>query len=454
MAIREGSADEDGLTGVLCALTHLDPIDSARKLGLGYLWIQELLNSSYQESECHKMASPVVRLLGRYYYAGVVYSSALSPVWTEALLGFLSLNEKFCSVAPPPEPQPNPGFIALLILLDNMKSTDCGPAIVPLLTSMLSPTHPLQLRGLALKAFHTFTASWFSSQMEDAGNVDLGSLLQALGDPFQFTRHVPPQVVGTFRAGSRLRDGKPFLLTGYSPITATDILIEFASSHPWRDHLHRSNFTSYEEITSTESGRRAALNSMLNTATSLWPEFLSTPAKITEAIRRLEELQCLNTAQVVIMWAWTAGVLNPADRDAWSSVERDTLRFYQTHGTRPLVALKQHITDATIEPRHTAFLKIHYGDVQSPCRVGTVRQQVPPTRSNRPLPIPQFPPGYYTDLRISRVCQLRMLHCLLGCDPTSWEEVVGAEEVDEEIRRVPGHPTTPFPFVDWACDFP
>ena len=65
MAIREGSADEDGLTGVLCALTHLDPIDSARKLGLGYLWIQELLNSSYQESECHKMASPVVRLLGR-----------------------------------------------------------------------------------------------------------------------------------------------------------------------------------------------------------------------------------------------------------------------------------------------------------------------------------------------------------------------------------------------------
>jgi hypothetical protein len=53
-------------------------------------------------------------------------------------------------------------------------------------------------------------------------------------------------------------------------------------------------------------------------------ELLRTPAKIIAAIRRLEELQCLNTAEVVILWAWTAGVVNPADHDAWGLIERYT----------------------------------------------------------------------------------------------------------------------------------
>jgi len=31
----------------------------------------------------------------------------------------------------------------------------------------------------------------------------------------------------------------------------------------------------------------------------------------------LEELQCPNAAEVVIVWAWTIGVVNPVDRDGW-----------------------------------------------------------------------------------------------------------------------------------------
>ena len=50
------------------------------------------------------------------------------------------------------------------------------------------------------------------------------------------------------------------------------------------------------------------------------------------AIRHLEELQCPNTAQVVILWAWTVGVANVVDHDAWGSIERNTLHFYKDMG--------------------------------------------------------------------------------------------------------------------------
>ena len=57
---------------------------------------------------------------------------------------------------------------------------------------------------------------------------------------------------------------------------AVDILIEFASSDLWRGHLRRSNFTTYEAMTSTEDGRRTALVRMLDMANRFWPKFLYT----------------------------------------------------------------------------------------------------------------------------------------------------------------------------------
>ena len=453
-SIREGTHDGDDLTRVLSVLTHLDPIDFTKEPGLGFLWIHEILNSSYQQSKRHKMASSVMRLLGQYHYSVGFGFDALEPAWIHSLLDFLSLNEKFCSGIQPAGPPPNPGIIALFILSDNTGSTDSGPEILLLLTSILSPTHPLQLRGLALKVFHRLAVRWSFPHMGNVADEDVENLLTAVGDPFQFSPHVPSQAVGAPARGFRLQAGEPLPLVSYSPLMAVDILIEFASSDLWRDHLHRSNFMSYEVITSIEKGRRIALASMLSTATYLWPEFLSTPVKITAAIRRLEELQCLNTAQVVIMWAWTTGVINPMDGGAWRSVEADTLRFHRSHGMGRLNALKRHITSTTIKPGHAVFLKAHYGDTQSPCRTGSVRQPVSITHPDLSLPVPHFPSSYYTDIRVSRVCQLMMLYRLFGLDPTTWKEAVGAEEVDEEMDVVPEHPTTAFPFADWACDYP
>jgi len=367
---------------------------------LGFLWISEIINSGYQEGGRYRMASQVVQLLEKYYYSEVLERpSDVRPAWTPPLLGFLSLSEKFYTT----KPALHSGFIALHILSASYPSADFGPVTLPVLASTLLPSHPLQSRNLALKVFHRFMSGWFSPQMENVLHEDLNKLLQAVGDPFQFTASPP------------LHAGSPVGTANYKPMKATVVLMEFASSDLWRNHLCRSNFTSCEETVSTEEGRGVALRCMLDTATHSLPEFLCTPTKITAAIRRLEELQCLNTAEVVIMWAWTSGVINPVDDEAWRFIGRETLRFYQTHGIGRLAALKQHITSTTMKYKHIEFLRVHYE--RPPCRVGSVRRRVPIGD------VPRLPwsSGHYIDLRVSQVCQLRRLHHLFGHCPNGVE---------------------------------
>ena len=167
--------------------------------------------------------------------------------------------------------------MAFRILLFSPGYAHPGPTILPILTLVLLPTHPLKSRCLALKIFHRFVSGWISSETENPQNKELDTLLRAVGDPFQFTPNL---------------DEQPGDTSGYEPMTATVVLIEFASSNLWRNHLDRSNSTSCEDIVSIREGKRTALGCMLDTATHLWSKFLCTPAKITAAIRRLEELQC------------------------------------------------------------------------------------------------------------------------------------------------------------------
>jgi len=102
---------------------------------------------------------------------------------------------------------------------------------------------------------------------------------------------------------------------------------------------------------------------MLDVANGPWLEFLNAPAKITMAARRLEELQCLNTAEVVIMWAWTAGVINPVDHDGWRSIGHDTLRFCRANGMGYPMALKSYIIHSTpkkIRPSSTVVMEVTF----------------------------------------------------------------------------------------------
>jgi len=378
------------------------------------------------------MASRVVQSLGKHSYFGYSgYFDFVERAWIPLLLGFLSLSEKFY----PTEPPPCPGLTALYILSGSRKSADFCPAILPILSSTLLPTHPLQSRHLALKTFHALVSGWFSSQMKSVLYKDLGKLLQAVGDPFQFTPN-PPH-----------RGWASMEILHHEPMDSVVVLIEFASSDLWRKHLRRSNFISCEEVLSTEEGKSAALACMLSTATHTWLTFLHSPVKIVAAIGCLEELQCLNTAEAVIMWAWTTGVMNAVDHDGWKLVGDDTLRFYQTHGIGRLTALKRHITDTIMERKHLSFLMTHYES--SPCRMGSVKRPVPSTR-----PWIEFSHTDLTDLRVSQACQLRRLYHLFGHDLATRKEEVAVEEVDGEMGVSLGRPVIPVPFTDWAYEYP
>jgi hypothetical protein len=163
----------------------------------------------------------------------------VEPAWIPPLLRFLSLDGGSGATEPA-------HLIALRILAISEGSADFGKIILPILTSSLLPTHPLQARRLALNVFEKFAFGWFSSQMENIPSKDLEGLVQAVGDPFQF-----PDLP--------LQDGEPVDPPFYEPTMATTVLIEFASSDLWRDYLRRSNFTSFEEMVSTWDGKRTAL---------------------------------------------------------------------------------------------------------------------------------------------------------------------------------------------------
>jgi len=220
---------------------------------------------------------PVVESLGKCLYFRE--ARCVQHNWILPLLGVLSLSEKPHGL----DLKPHPGFIALSILSTTWPSADFATpdfaaTALPLLSSTLLPTHPLQSRKLALMVFCALMSGWFSSHMEKIMSEDLGKLLQAIRDPFQSTPDPP------------FSDWQPMTQHDYKPLNSTIILIEFASSDLWRNHLRRSNFISCEEDMSTEEQKRALLDRMFYTAHYIWRTFLHTPTKVIAAITRLEEL--------------------------------------------------------------------------------------------------------------------------------------------------------------------
>jgi len=405
---------------VLPTLGYLDPFEVTNSEECGFLWLADILNSGYPEDERHAVASRIIQLLGERFHPG---PEQFPSSWIPPLLDFLSICDKL---------QPAEGLTALRILLSGRRYSDFGARILPVLTSVLLLTHPLQSRVLAIRGFCRFAAGWFSPEMENILHEDLDKFLQAVGDPFQFLDH-------------SLQDGQSVDMGDYESMEATIILIEFASSDLWRDHLCRPNFSSCEGILSTEEGKETALSHMFDTATNSRPEFLCTPVKVIAAIKRLEELQCMNTAETVLLWSWTANVMATDDRGAWGLIERGTLDFYRTHGIFRLTALSRHITNKTMETVHIEFLLKRYGDQF--CQVGSVRQ---------PISIPQVRQRsqHFEDLRVAQVCQLRRLYHLFGYDPATWKDAVAVDEVDGGTDMLSVRLVTPTQFTDWTCDYP
>jgi len=312
--------DKHALTSVLSGLVHIGPIQvmGMGDMGagdmstgdMGFSWITAILDSRYPEDERYRMAGHVMQLLGKQLdFDGPGRISHLNDSWVDPLVRFLSLCEKFHATDSPPL-SPHPESIALRILSISPGSAHFDATILPILTSTLLPTHPLQSRCLALKIFHMFKSRWFSPQMETVSDEDIEKILQAVGDPFQLTSDPPPQD----------GPGNPAGTADHDPMIATAVLIEFASSNRWKQHLRDSNFTSCEEVLSTEEGRDA-LKRVLDMVADGWLRVPRELAKITTAIERLRELQCSNTVEAVITWTQDRGIGSPEDREAWRLIQ-------------------------------------------------------------------------------------------------------------------------------------
>jgi hypothetical protein len=271
--------------------------------------------------------------------------------------------------------------------------------------------------------------------MEDFPDIDRAKLLEALGDPFHFSADLPSDA-----------EQFPAVQVVYEPMDTAILLIEFASSELWRDHLHPLNFSSCEEIVSTGGGRYLASNCMLHKEMYLGGEFLDTPTKLVTAIKRLEDLRCWNTAEIVILYAWTSGVINPVDHDSWRLIGHETYEFYRIRGTVHLGTLVRGI-------------KARYRDKETGgrvlCRVEGVR---------RPVRLTMGGEGGSRAIgwrdHIHRACQLKRLYQFLGHNPTTWEEVVATARVSDDTlfgsESKGGSVTiTPTQFLDFTCsDYP
>jgi len=279
---------------------------------MGFSWIIAILDSGYPEDERYRMASHVVRLLGKQLDSGHLGPTSLvKPTWVAPLVRFLSLCERFHIMDSLP-PSSHPGSIVLRILSTCPGSAHFDVTILPILTWTLLSTHPLQSRGLALKIFHIFGSGWFSPKIQTVSDENLEKLLQAVGDPFQLTSDPP------------IQDGNSTGTADRDSMNATVVLIRFASSDSWRKHLRPSNFTSCEEIVSKEEGRDA-LKQVLDRVADEWLRVPRDPAKITVAIGRLREFRCLNTIEGVIAWAQAAEIGNPEDHETWKSTRARSL---------------------------------------------------------------------------------------------------------------------------------
>ena len=450
--VRRGEASqEDAIIKVLSASVGLDLFGYTQSEN-GFRLIADILSSTFSEKGRYRMANAVVLFLGGYSFLDQRQNlrirglPAVAPECISPLLDFLSLSEKFYATESPPYA----GSIALRMISATYVIADrcefdpeaipqreifpdpadlerTKTAVIPILSSTLLPTHPLQSRSLALNVLHTSLLQLILSERVAVTAEDFKSLLQALGDPFLFTRD-PPLLD---------RRADPFK-PDYEPADTAVLLIELASSELWQNHLDSSNFTTCEEFLSTE-GKRTVAEHMLKSPLPPWLKPLCRATKVAAAIRRLEELQCLNTAEVVIMWAWTVGPFYPEDHDR-RLIERMTFSFYQTHGTVRLKALERHITNPSTGVAILGFIQREYREPGLPRKF-----------SVRKLPLPD---GASVEewLRTSQVCQLKRLYRLFGCDPTTGEEMVAGEEVHKEMNLLSA--VAPISSVDWACDYP
>lgn len=410
--IRTGTVRSSFISSTFSTLGDIDIPQVANFQEVCITWIREIISSTYPEDERYSMASSAVVLLGKWFGPQSPAEPSPRPTAILSLLDFLRLSERARPTGSPPYPE----VIALQAIFTTAEEEYLDQAVLPVLVSTLLPTNPLQSRTWALRLFQQPGFGWCESRTGVFSNMDRARLLDAIGDPFQFIPDLPPQ------------DERSTARASYDPMQTAIILIEFASSKLWRDHLHSSNFTSCEKIISMEEGRDHAFKCMIQRRAGVRTGPLNSLGKLLLAVRRLEELECWNTADMVILWVCTN-----EDMNTYGLTGPEPLDCYHPCGMKRRGALSRYIRANVGQPAL----------VQAAGRVSC--------RINR------------KDIdfsKISRACQLRRLYQLFGCDPTTWEEAVGVGKVagvssdSDPGGNVEASAATPVQFLDTTCDYP
>ena len=438
--IEEGHIQYGIVSTTLSTLGDLDLPQDVTFQAACVAWLRQILNSGYPEDKRYLMATSVVVFFGKQLGSpdpfaprfDHIHSAALRP-----LLDFLLLNERFY----PREARLRPGVIALRILSIVTGRGDFDPAILPVLTSALLQTHPLQSRRLALKLFQRPDFEWFSPQAEAFSTVERARLLEAMGDPFQFTPDLPPQ------------EGQPKVTIDYNPMLSVALLTEFAGSDLWRDHVRSLNFASCEEAASTEGGRGLVFRDMFRWLQNVLKKPHDSAAKLVSALRRLEELECWNTAEVMLMWAWTDGFVDTTDHNAWELIGHETLKFYRIRGMECLGHLFRHI-GGCVEAHMIMVSALKRVRPSTSCLVAGVRRRVQIHTAGEGFSGIDM----WSVYGISQACQLRRLYQLFGFNPTTLKEAIADERSVEfpsgSISEGEGRSALTVPFLDCGCDYP
>ena len=356
-------------------------------------WIDEIFNSTYLEGEQYSMASSAVALLGARFDPppppSIEFTSDDRATAVRPLLDYLLLSEGHRPTESPQDLE----AIALQAIYATAEHKYFDPKALDVLAHTL-PTH--RLRSLALGLFQQPGFEWWSLPADVIADVDRASLLEAVGDPFQFDTPDPtPQGRG------------PIAATSYEPMRTITLFIEFTSSDLWKGHLRHSNFASCEEKVSTQEGRGTAFGYMDERKSIRAGPFNST-ASLILAAKRLEELGCWDTAEVVMAWAW---INHDANHGAHEHTRREALIHRHLRGMQRRGAFSGRIQTNAYQP-----VRVLGGSSLA------VQMNVDLTR-------------------IAQACHLKRLYQLFGCDSTRWE--VGVGTMDDVALGLNGAGQTP-----------
>ena len=320
-------------------------------VSLAYItWMEGIICSDYHTDERYDSAKLVMRLLEKP--EGLPILPPSFNTYAPTLLRFLGLCEdrhrNEHPFAPTPEfrmpSQPGLEIFALQILRSGSREedtlSDLAPMFVSMLTRVLGPGDRLQSRALGLELFAGLWRCWPSLPPCEGITAEMCALLvHAIGDPLELSE---TQVEAFASTNEQERRGD-----GIGRHNTLGILLGFAISDAWRDHLRPPNFASCAGIITREGDRREVLNALARSAKIVTgsAETRVKSAMVIKGLDRLKGMGNYGAVQLMLLHIWSSNEYVSFDEESWKLLERETHEYFHTHGMEDLEGFAAHIRE-------------------------------------------------------------------------------------------------------------